>query len=300
MINLKDVRGITPLSFALYSKKLPLIQYLVENGADVNTVTMHSGNIMDIALNLEEKSIIDYLASKGAKAFDSGYNKIAAEALKKYLTDNYKNPLNYIINSHTDGDHVAGNKIYPNDKLVIVCRSVLESNPSIINAKKSSLPHTGRSGKSFDTYYTTNLNGEELIIIPYPGIHGNEDIVVHFTKSKVIFAGDLLLSQCFPAIRNTVAYFAFLEKLIDVLPEDTIFVSGHGKNINHSELKKYYSMLKESSEIVRTHFSKTEDLNTMLNEKILKVYDKDYSFLSFLASESWIRTVFGSLQNKSL
>lgn len=337
MVDLKDSGGRTPLFLAVYSKNLSVVRLLVENGADVNTASAHSGNVMDFAIAVGEKTITDYLASKGAKPlgvkyateklsknltylayttgmlnnilifdgpdglaiFDSGYNLTAADALKMYLTNNYKNPVKYIFNSHTDGDHIAGNNIY-GDKVKNIYRTVLESDNNIINAKKSNSPLKGRTGKSFDTYYTVNLNGEELILIPYPGVHGNEDVVYHFTKSKVVFVGDLLLSQCFPAVGNPAAYLTFLEKLIDVLPEDAVFVSGHGKNINHDGLKRYYNMLKETIDIVKKNVAQGKNLDKMLSENILKEYEKDYSYLTFLAPNSWLNRVFTALQNKTL
>lgn len=338
IVNAKNHNGMAPIFYALNSRRLNIVQYLVENGADVNAEVQHEGSVMDFALDKGDKPIIDYLLSKGAKAigakyvaiklsnnisqlayttgvrsnvliletpnelaiFDTGYNQAAAEALKKYLTDNFNKPVNYIFNSHTDGDHVAGNKLF-GDNVKTVCYTSLEKDFSTINAKKNISPLKGRTGQSFDTYYTTLINGEELIIIPYPGkIHSNEDVIYYFVKSKLVYAGDLISSQTFPLTNKIPAYCAFLEKLIDTLPEDAIYVSGHGGNIDYNGLKKYYEMVKRSVEIIRTNLVQGKDLNTMLNENILKGYEKDYSLLSIFGTDYWIRIVVKALQDKTL
>lgn len=330
LVNRKDSRGRSPLFYAISGKNEGVVKYLLENGADAALVVKHSGSLLDIALATEQQQIAAMLEARGAKTtqvtytvkdltekirhfsftsgmlnniivfdgnnglliFDTGYNKASVEVLKKYLADNYKNNVSYIFNTHTHGDHIAGNKEFGVDQNHIIFSSMLQKNYDQIGAVKNSAPLTGRNGKSFNSYYTMKLNGEEIRLIPYPGVHSDEDLIFYFVNSKVVFAGDLLLSQCFPAVSSPKAYSKFLDEVIDIFPEDVTFISGHGKPITYNELKDYHMLLKKTAFIIKTNMDKGKSLETMLKEDILSNYRKEYSFLDFLSPDSWIRIVY--------
>lgn len=152
----------------------------------------------------------------------------------------------------------------------------------------------GRSGKGFEYYYSLRFNGEEIRIIPSPGIHSSKDMLIHFTGSGIVHMGDLLLSQSFPAIDDVPRYLDFIDTVLDVFPEETIFVSGHGEDITTAGLKEYRIMLQMTAGIVRRELSKGKTLDDIREEKILADFESHGEFLTFLNTDTWASVIYRS------
>ena len=91
----------------------------------------------------------------------------------------------------------------------------------------------GKNKAVFDSFYVLNFSGEKIKLIPYPGVHSGHDMLTYFSTSGVVHMGDLLLSESFPAIGSSIKeYLAFLDKVINIFPAKTIFISGHGKEVD--------------------------------------------------------------------
>jgi len=128
----------------------------------------------------------------------------------------------------------------------------------------------------------------------------SDTAVVHFTTSGVVCMGDLLLSQSCPAIDNVAGYMELLDKVIDVFPAATRFVSGHGRDLTLEELKRYRDALAEMIGIVKKNHAAGKTADEMIRADILKAYKPDYSQLDWLGPDTWIVSVVRNLQSGSL
>ena len=137
---------------------------------------------------------------------------------------------------------------------------------------------------------------EELEIFPYPGLHSEVDILIHFSRAQVLCMGDLLLSQSCPAIRDAAAYLELLDKVLDVFPPRTTFVSGHGGDLSAAGLRKYRTDMAEMARLVKKEFAAGRSAEDMVRADLLKGYKAEYSHLDWLGPDSWIRTVVRGLQ----
>jgi glyoxylase-like metal-dependent hydrolase (beta-lactamase superfamily II) len=143
------------------------------------------------------------------------------------------------------------------------------------------------------------FNGEELKLIPRPGLHSPDDLIVYFPKSRVVAMGDLLLSQCVPASNDVPGYLAFLDDVIDVFPEGTTFVSGHGKDLTDAGLKKYRGALAAMTDIVRKNYAAGKSADDMVRDDVLKAFKDEYTYL-WLGPDAWIPRVVRALQSGDL
>lgn len=334
-VNAVSQWGSTPLSNAAVKGRVNIVKLLLQHKADAAFVNSKGDGAIDFAEAWGHTEVVEILEKKGAKpnpvkdadtkkftknllrltfdysirpnlavfvgkdgflTVDTGLRRTGGK-LKETLTklsggkfDNYK----YIINSHHHGDHNQGNFIAPNTTKIITGANLDDMVKQGI-LKKAAGSLKGKSGKTFDTYYTMNFNGEEIRIIPYPGCHSQNDVLVHFTKSRVVHMGDLLLSQSFPAVgRNVKAYMEFLDKAIDILPHDAVIVSGHGKDLDIEGLKHYRAMLRESIRIVKAAMAKGKSLDQMKKEKILKKYESYNTYLDWLNTDYFTGAVYRS------
>jgi glyoxylase-like metal-dependent hydrolase (beta-lactamase superfamily II) len=230
----------------------------------------------------------------GLLLVDTGFSARAVERLQRALHDLGARQVRYIINTHLHPDHIAGNSI-GNDGATIIDQSNLTQRVSEGVLSLGGEPIPGRTGKAFDTYYALGFNGEEVRLIPYPGIHTDNDLIVHFTRSGVVHMGDLLISQSFPSITGKVdEYLELLERTLDVFPETTTFVCGHGREMTSTDVKEYRDMLAAAAAIVRRHMQEGKERREVREAGALAEFAKWGTFIPILNADYWIDAVYNS------
>ncbi|MFC1724792.1 ankyrin repeat domain-containing protein [candidate division KSB1 bacterium] len=296
-INLKNGSGNTPLDLAIENKINDIVSFLKTKGAEETeipdpVISQPYGNIQRISLLYAGKPNVSiYAGENGVLLIDTGYFR-TLEKLKMLLKNMNKGEIKCIINTHLDYDHNGGNDI-AGDEIWKINLGNLEQFASDGKITKSSESLQGRSGEKFDAFYTMRFNGEQIRLIPSPGIHKDSDILIHFTGSNVVVLGDLLLPESFPSINGKVVedYLDFLAKVIDVFPEDAIFISGHGGDKTMQEIKEYRDMLSTSAEIVKAGMKAGKSADEMKKENILKKYESYNTFIPELNTDFWIDIV---------
>jgi glyoxylase-like metal-dependent hydrolase (beta-lactamase superfamily II) len=335
--NSRNPGGLTPLHMAALYGQRAVAEFLISKGADVNAVAKHSGTPLDIASESGREAFVTWLQSRGAKvtpvrfeitqlspklrriAFpwgmmnnvvvfsgadgavvvDSGFTVRAIDDLKKTIVGFSKPGVRYLISSHLHGDHVAGNAIAPSPAAVITAAS-LTANAAAPNVARDTEPLKGRSGRTLPAPYTLRTGGAEIKLIPRPGLHSDADVIVYFPAESVVAMGDLLLSESVPALEDIAGYLAFLDDVLDVFPENTTFISGHGRDLNAAGVKSYRDTLVAMIGIVRTHLAAGRTTEQMVQDDILKSFKSQYSLLAFLTPDAFIPRVAAALQQGSL
>jgi cyclase len=327
--------GGTPLLVAVGARQLPIVEYLISKGADVNYESKYGGRPLDVADELGDAAIVRALEAKGARftpltfevttvtpdihriafpwgmrnnvvAFsgrdgvllvDSGFVKRAAPELKKTIAGFSKGEIRYVIDTHLHGDHTAGNALAPSPAAVISAQTL---GSSVNELRPEGIPLKGRTGRLLPAPYLMRFNGDELKLIPRGGLHSADDLIVYFPKSHVVAMGDLLLSQSLPAATDVAAYMAFLEDVIDVFPDGTTFISGHGKDLTYAGLKKYRDALVAMTDVVRKSYAAGKSADDMVRDDVLKAYKEEYSLLDWIGPDSWIPRVVRAIQAGAL
>ena len=231
----------------------------------------------------------------GVLLVDTGHRDVADQLLS-VVNDLGSGAIKYIINTHHHGDHAGGNAIVGKSAEIINLNNLSQFvSKGIISQGKEELK--GKAGKSFGKFYVMSFNGEQIKLIPYPGVHSSSDIIIYFSSSGVAHMGDLLLTQSFPAVGpNVQKYMEFLEKIIDFFPSDTKYIGGHGRDYAMNDLKEYQKMLLTTIEIVRKEMKKGESVEETKSAKVLERW-KDWGvYLEFLNTDYWIDAVYKSYQ----
>ena len=338
-VNVRTNSLMTPL-LAACRRNLPLdsIKLLVERGADVKAASKYQGRPLDIAAENGDETIVRYLMSQGAAftppdfetvklsanlhrlafpwgmrnnlivfngpdgliVIDSGFSKRALEDFKKIVAGFAPGGIKYVINTHSDWDHTAGNAVLAPSEAAVINGGKLNNADLKSILSKSSSPLTGRSGRSLPAPYVMKFNGEDIELIFYPGLHSDVDQLIYFPKSGIVCMGDLLLSQSCPAIGDAAGYLELLDNVLDVFPAGTTFVSGHGRDLKTAELKKYRDDLSAMIGIVKKEYASGKTAEDMIRADILEEFKSAYSHLDWLGPDSWIRTVVRNLSSGNL
>ncbi len=327
-VNARMLIGATPLHLAAANGQKAAVEYLLSKGADVNAVARHSGTPLDLAYESNRPEFVRWLESKGGRftplrfdvttltpavhrvAFpwgmmnnvlvfsgtdgavivDSGFSTRAVEELRKVVAGFAPAGIRYVINSHGHGDHVAGNSLAPTPAAVVTA-ATLASPPPGLSVTPNTGSLQGRSGRTLPPGYTWRAGGAEILLIPKPGLHSDADLIVYFPKESVVDMGDLLLSESVPAVNDIEAYLVFLDDVLDVFPEKTIFVSGHGRDLDAAGVRAYRDDLKAMAAIVRKNLAAGRTADQMVKDDVLKAYKARYTLLEFLGPDTLIPRV---------
>jgi cyclase len=231
----------------------------------------------------------------GALVIDTGFSTRALDTIRKIVAGFGGPGIRYVINTHSHGDHVAGNALAPAAEAVIGLGGI-EAFVHRGLLTRSGQGRAGADGKGFQPPYLMAWNGNTIELIPSPGLHSDADILIHFPKAGVLCMGDLLLSQSCPAVQDAAGYLELLDKVLDVFPDRTTFVSGHGRDLNADGLKKYQTDMAEMASMVRREFAAGRTDEEIIRADLLKAFKAQYSHLDWLGPDSWIRTVVRGLQ----
>jgi glyoxylase-like metal-dependent hydrolase (beta-lactamase superfamily II) len=235
------------------------------------------------------------IGDDGLLLIDTGWAQTAEEVKGKIqeLTDR---SVKWIILTHQHGDHIAG-------------RNILGPNATLIAHKNTKdalagkyyhldpLPGEEMPLIALDGEHTLHFNGEEIQIIPAPG-HTDSDLIVYFVNSGVVFMGDLLFSESFPALfaawgGDVDNLIKAIQYVLDTFPKDTKLIAGHGRDYSLDDLRVYQKMIQDTSGLIKKAISDGKDAQAMIKENLLKEWS-DWS-LPQLSTDDWINQVYDSL-----
>lgn len=330
-VEAKDVNGLTPLIYTAYGGQEAAAALLIKHGANAKVRDDTGLTVADIAEDQGYAELAIYFLSVGAEltpiadpeitelpgnihkitfcyqqctnilvvdgtdnvlVIDTGYVR-TTEKLKTAITNISKGKSSTVINTHQHPDHIGGNSM-AGDNGTIISYENLEQMTSQGILDKSNGSLRGASGKEYEGSYTLNFNHRMVHLIPLTGAHTDGDMLVHFEDAGIVHMGDLLISQSFPSLtrgKKVTEYMAILEEVIDVFDDRTIFVGGHGRNLQKQELVAYRDMLNETIDIVTGGLKEGKSAESMQQDGVLNKYVRYDTFIPMLNTGYWIETV---------
>ena len=297
----------TPLDLAYESGRPEAVAWLRSKGARFTPLAFDVSLLTPRAHRVRfpwgmMNNVVVFSSSEGAVVVDSGFSARAVDELKTVIggfSPGGASPLavRYVINSHLHGDHVAGNALAP-DPAAVITAATLANPPAGLSIAPRAEPFRGRSGRTLPAGYTWRVGGMELLLIPRPGLHSDADLLVYSPRDSVVAMGDLLLSESVPALDDLTGYLAFLDDVLDVFPENTRFVSGHGRDLDAASVRAYRDDLQAMMAIVRTNLAAGRTAEQMVKEDLLKAFKPRYSLLAFLGVDTIISRAVSAIERE--
>jgi len=219
-----------------------------------------------------------------------------AEAFRKAVESFGRGDPKIIINTHRHVEHVGGNELFGEEPIVIahaLVRSKLRSGSFLFDE----FPDATLPDITLTDSLSVHFNGEEIRLIAMAGSHDDNEIIVHFTKSKVVHLSSLANGFNFPSVDadgDVLRFEELVSKAIALLPPDVLIVSGHNRNGTIEDLRAYREMLAATTGIVRNGLATGKDAEAMKAEKALDAWSSYAG--SYVSADEWIDTLAAGLR----
>jgi cyclase len=240
--------------------------------------------------------VVASVGDDGLLIVDSG-DKTNGDALVEALNTFNKGIPKIIINTHSHNEHIAGNISIGKGPTIIGHKNLRDR---YINGLYvfNGIPESALPNVTFTDSLSLFFNGEEIRLIAFPGAHDNSDIIVWFTKSKIVCTGALCMNHHFPSVDGELGdilkYPEIVAKVISILPEDVVLVPGHSDDCSMKEYREFQDMLVKTSAIVRSELAKGKNLVELQNEDILADWK---TWESYTDRNDWIQYWVRGIQN---
>lgn len=224
------------------------------------------------------------------------------EAALKGIADK---PVKFVINTHWHGDHTGGNPHFGEKAPIIAQENVrkrLASGGKTRFGETPPAPKTALPVITFEDKVSVHLNGEDIRAIHIPQGHTDGDSVIFFTQSNVVHMGDDFFNGgMFPFIDidsggSVQGMIAGGEKVLAETPDDVKIIPGHGPLGTKDDLRKFVTMLKETSAAVQAGIEKGKTLDQLKKEKVLAKWDSWGQ--SFIKTDVFTEILYDSLSQK--
>jgi len=201
-----------------------------------------------------------YIGDNGVLVIDAKMDKASVDQVIEAIKQITDKPIRYLVNTHGDGDHIAGNRYFP-EKVTIIAHE---------NCRKDFfLP--GRSGAAsewarpdlapfvpsvtFNDRMSIHL-GSKTVELWYFGVgHTTGDAVLYFPDEKTAFIGDQIFlgrAQLIHSYKggDSFEHVKTLTKMLDTIDAEK-FCSGHSEMTNRAGIENHIGRMKKRQEKIR-------------------------------------------------
>lgn len=274
----------------------------VGNRQDVTVkVTNVSGNVY--MLQGRGGNIGAIVGPEGILIVDDDYKQVS-EKLRDALKELGAASPRFIFNTHWHGDHTEGNQFFGKDSIIIAHANVrkrLLDPPVIFGTKTAPYAPSALPIVTYDKSMSLHINGEEIKAVHYPNGHTDGDTVVFFKNANVVHLGDDFFVGRFPFVDidsggSVNGLIHNIASLITVIKPDAKLIPGHGPLASLDDLKAFYRLLVESSDLIQDAMKAGKTLDEIKKAGLPENYKEAGS--GFIKTDMWIEIVYRSYSKK--
>ena len=201
-----------------------------------------------------------YIGANEVLIIDAKMDKASVDGIFAAVRNLTDKPVRYLINTHSDSDHVNGNEFFPKDVTIIShenCRKEFfhpgrHGSPSRWNDKslQAFIPQV-----TFNDRMDLHL-GNQTVELHYFGTgHTTGDIVVYFPEEKTAFIGDQVFfgrPQLIHSYKggNSFEHIKNVERMMETLDAEK-FCSGHAEIRSRADIKQHLTEMKAFQQKVK-------------------------------------------------
>lgn len=216
-----------------------------------------------------------FIGDEGVLVIDAKMTKESVDQTIAAIKEVTDKPITYLVNTHSDGDHISGNKYFPKTVTFIAhenCRKEFfhyrrDGSPSEWeNPELEAFVPSITFQNQLDIYL-----GSKKIELWYFGVgHTTGDAVVYFPEEKTAFLGDQIFMgrpQLIHSYKggNSFEHVKTLTKMLDTIDAQK-FCSGHSEILNRDAITKLIDKMKVRQNRVKTLVAQGKTLDEVKTE----------------------------------
>ena len=195
-----------------------------------------------------------YIGDNGVLVIDAKMDKESVDQTIEKIKQITVKPIKYLVNTHSDGDHIWGNQFFPETVTFVAhenCRKEFfhpTRDGSVSEWSKSELQPFIPSVTFHDKL---NLYlGSKRVELWYFGVgHTTGDAIVYFPEEKTAFLGDqifLTRPQLIHSYKggNSFGHVKVLTNMLETLDAEK-FCSGHSEILDREDIRKHIDQMKK-------------------------------------------------------
>ena len=188
------------------------------------------------------------IGDRGVIVIDAQTFTIAAKNEQAAIAKLTPLPVNEIIITHSDPDHINGLPAWPAGvEIVAQDSAAAEMQHVVLDPHSNGLPPPPEIKNYMPTHLiqsreSRQVDGVRLVLIHTGPAHTDGDLLVYLPDQKIVFAGDLLTPSVgpYPGIHlnkhgSSLGWVASIKAML-ALDADT-FISGHGEPLTRSQIE---------------------------------------------------------------
>jgi cyclase len=222
------------------------------------------------------------LCETGIIVIDSKMDEASVKQSLQAVRSVSQKPLIYLVNTHSDGDHIMGNRYFPESVTVVAQENCRDDFFKENFGRPSDWDEPANFPFTPSITFQEHLNlwmGRDKVELHYYGKgHTSGDIVVYLPDEKVAFIGDLYFTDRPQLIHsakggNSFDYVQTISRMLENLDAE-VFISGHSAPAGRDDLGAHILAMEKRQEKVKELMDQDLDL-----EKVLTYFNEDESRL---------------------
>ena len=216
-----------------------------------------------------------YIGDNGVLVIDAKMNEESVNAFFDEIKKNTDLPVTYLVNTHSDGDHVYGNRFFPEDVIIAAHENCREE---FFHPRRDGTPSQWQDPdlRAYLPSVTFRQKmdlwlGNKKVELWYFGIgHTTGDAVVYIPEAKTALIGDQVFlgrTQLIHAYKggNSFEHVKTVSRMLETLDAET-FCSGHDRPFSREDIEKHVKEMKTRQAKIRSMLEKGKDPDTVLRE----------------------------------
>jgi len=172
--------------------------------------------------------------------------------------------VNTAIVTHSDGDHVNGLAAFPAGLTIIAqenCKKEMEASA----ASRNAAPQDRLPTKTYNKTDKMTIDGVHIRLYHWATAHTSGDTVVYLPDQKVVFGGDLLVTNrpdTFIHLEKHGSAAGWIESAKGMLGLDAdTYLTGHGNMMTKAEVQKKLDLIEDKYNKIRAMVAQGKSLD---------------------------------------
>jgi len=216
-----------------------------------------------------------YIGDDGVLVIDAKMDKASVDKVIEGIRKITDKPIKYLVNTHSDGDHVAGNRYFLETVTIIAhenCRKdffLPGRNGAASEWSRADLAPFVPS-VTFSDKMSIHLGSKTVELWYFGAGHTTGDTVVYFPEEKTAFIGDqifLTRAQLIHSYKggDSFEHVRTLRKMLGTVDAEK-FCSGHSEMTNRAGIENHIGQMKERQEKIRALIEKGKNTEEIKGE----------------------------------